>query len=318
MLAALVTLATGALQAAEEMRGAKDHPAVSRFEGALLVASSEVPFATLRLELGALKFDRTENRLRAAQSESIDGRVAHFLYVAPDATAGLEVRRNYEQALQTDGFRVMYACSQTACGAPHSRVYDIKTGLPRTAWGKVNFRDAAFHHVAARDEAGRVVLVLIGTYVAANDPHTGNAAIYQIVVEPRAATVGQVDVTAAALDNAIATGGKAAIYGLYFDTNSAELKPESQPQLAEIAKFLRTKPELKVLIVGHTDSQGSLEYNLTLSQKRAGAVARALSEQFGVASSRLTAHGAGMIAPVASNRTEAGRAKNRRVELVER
>ena len=72
-----------------------------------------------------------------------------------------------------------------------------------------------------------------------------------------------------------------------------------------------------MLIVGHTDGQGAFDYNLSLSQRRAQAIVSALTAS-GIAANRLTPAGAGMVAPVASNRTEDGRAKNRRVEIVER
>ena len=72
-----------------------------------------------------------------------------------------------------------------------------------------------------------------------------------------------------------------------------------------------------MLIVGHTDGQGGFDYNLSLSQRRAQAVADALASGFGIAAVRITPAGAGMVAPVATNRTEDGRAKNRRVEIVE-
>ena len=85
-----------------------------------------------------------------------------------------------------------------------------------------------------------------------------------------------------------------------------------------MAALLKAQPALKVAIVGHTDSQGTLESNLQLSRARADAVVAALKAQHGVDGARLSAHGLASLAPVASNRDEAGRARNRRVELVER
>ncbi|MCB1508545.1 MAG: OmpA family protein, partial [Hyphomicrobiaceae bacterium] len=75
---------------------------------------------------------------------------------------------------------------------------------------------------------------------------------------------------------------------------------------------------LNVLIVGHTDGRGAFDYNLSLSQRRAQSVVDAVVRGFGIPASRMTPAGAGMVAPVASNRTEEGRARNRRVEIVER
>jgi ligand-binding sensor domain-containing protein len=97
---------------------------------------------------------------------------------------------------------------------------------------------------------------------------------------------------------------------------SADVKPESDPALQEIAKLLKQDSKLKIYVVGHTDSQGTLNYNMDLSQRRSEAVVRSLTTQHGIVSSRLMAKGLGPLAPVESNDSDAGRAKNRRVELV--
>jgi outer membrane protein OmpA-like peptidoglycan-associated protein len=115
----------------------------------------------------------------------------------------------------------------------------------------------------------------------------------------------------------IKSTGHAAVYGIHFDTGKSEVKPESQPALQEVAKLLSSDPSLKLLVVGHTDSVGQLEANMKLSLARAEAVVQALVKNHGIAPGRLQAQGAGPIAPVTTNRTEEGRAKNRRVELVE-
>ncbi len=116
--------------------------------------------------------------------------------------------------------------------------------------------------------------------------------------------------------NDLKATGHAAVYGIYFDTGSAAVKPESEPALQEVAKLLGGDASLKVYVVGHTDSVGGLESNLKLSQARAEAVRTALTARHGIAAARLTAQGVGPLAPVASNATDEGKAKNRRVELV--
>src|SRR5690606_61719 len=95
------------------------------------------------------------------------------------------------------------------------------------------------------------------------------------------------------------------------------MRSDSKPQLDEIAKLLKAQPELKVLIVGHTDSKGALDYNRDLSYRRARSIVESLSREHGVAAARLTPLGVGMAAPMATNRTEEGRALNRRVEVVD-
>jgi outer membrane protein OmpA-like peptidoglycan-associated protein len=124
-------------------------------------------------------------------------------------------------------------------------------------------------------------------------------------------------VSAAALANDIAQTGHAVVYGIYFDAGKADLKPQSDPTLAEIGKLLTANAQLKLLVVGHTNNVGGLAANLVLSKQRADAVVAALVTRYHVAAARLRASGIGPLAPVATNRTEEGRAKNRRVELVE-
>jgi len=115
----------------------------------------------------------------------------------------------------------------------------------------------------------------------------------------------------------ISSTGHVAIYGIYFDFNKSDIKPESEPALSEIAKLLTGTPNLKVFIVGHTDNVGGVDYNMKLSQARADAVVKALTTKYKVNPQSLKAYGVGQLAPVAPNKTEEGRAKNRRVELVE-
>ena len=104
--------------------------------------------------------------------------------------------------------------------------------------------------------------------------------------------------------------------GIFFDFNKADLKPESKPALDELTKLLRANPSLRVWVVGHTDNVGSFDSNMKLSKDRADAVAKALSGKYGIAGERLKPHGVASLSPVATNETEEGRAKNRRVELV--
>ena len=144
----------------------------------------------------------------------------------------------------------------------------------------------------------------------------GNGQIWLTIVEKQGMTQ-EIVADAAAFSKGIEAEGHVAIEGIYFDTGKAEVKPESKPALDEITKLLTANPSLKLLVVGHTDSVGQFDANMKLSQARAEAVVQALVKDHGVAAARLKAQGAGPIAPVASNRTEDGRARNRRVELVE-
>jgi len=144
----------------------------------------------------------------------------------------------------------------------------------------------------------------------------GGPAVQLDVIEMKPMESGLVKVTAAALAGDITRMGHASVYGIYFDTGKADVKPESDAALAEIAKLLQQDPALKLHVVGHTDNVGTLVSNMDLSRRRADSVAKVLTAKYSIAAARLDAQGVGPLAPVASNDSEAGRAKNRRVELV--
>jgi OmpA-OmpF porin, OOP family len=143
----------------------------------------------------------------------------------------------------------------------------------------------------------------------------GNGVIWLRVVEKQAMEQ-QIVADAAAFGNDLKSTGHAAVYGIYFDTGKSTIKPESAQAIAEIAKLLGGDATLKIFVVGHTDNEGTVDGNIRLSQDRGAAVLQALVRDHGIAAARLRSYGCGSFAPVASNDTDEGRAKNRRVELV--
>jgi outer membrane protein OmpA-like peptidoglycan-associated protein len=142
-------------------------------------------------------------------------------------------------------------------------------------------------------------------------------SIINLVVVERSVMAQKVMASADIFANDIAASGHVAVYGIYFDVGKADIKPESDAAIGEIAKLLAQSGALKLHVVGHTDNVGDRQMNMTLSRSRAEAVMKVLVTKHGIAASRLSATGVGPYAPVASNRTEDGRARNRRVELVE-
>ena len=127
------------------------------------------------------------------------------------------------------------------------------------------------------------------------------------------------DITTASPDDiakALEKDGRVVISGgILFETDSAELMPSAADLVTRLSDVMKQNPDLKVAVVGHTDSTGDYNYNLKLSERRANAIVEALVKD-GVAANRLAAVGVGPLSPVASNDTTAGRAQNRRVELV--
>lgn len=162
---------------------------------------------------------------------------------------------------------------------------------------------------AARiDKAGAVTYVEVTTYDEGQQ--------YQLLLVEQKGMQDEVVTDAATMGKSISEDGKIAVYGMYFDTGKAVLKPESEPTLAQIVALLQQNPTLKLFVVGHTDSVGQAAANMTLSANRAAAVVAALTGK-GIGAGRLSSAGVGPYSPVASNRSEEGKARNRRVELVE-
>jgi OmpA-OmpF porin, OOP family len=140
--------------------------------------------------------------------------------------------------------------------------------------------------------------------------------MYRLSIVEREIMKQEVVANAEEMGNDINTTGHVSVYGIYFNTGKSEIKPESDAAISEIAELLKNNGSLKLYVVGHTDNVGSFDSNMRLSKDRADAVAKTLSGKYGIAAARLKPHGVSSLSPIASNDTEDGKAKNRRVELV--
>ena len=126
---------------------------------------------------------------------------------------------------------------------------------------------------------------------------------------------GTEDIAKSAIEKNLADTGRATLYGINFDFNSDVIKPESKPTLDKVVAIMKEKSDWKFSVEGHTDNVGGDAFNQTLSEKRAASVLKYLNDA-GIDASRLSSKGFGLSKPVAGNDSEAGRAQNRRVELV--
>jgi len=336
LLALTLSLAAPAGYAADDtpttdLRGSTDHPAISRFVGSLLVGYGQQDWATTEFP-GASGMSKSE-RHKFADPMQLEGKVTRLYYLGPVGKTPLEIFRNQQQALMAAGFKPRFSCELKPCADAYFALDTSARGKTMN-WAKGalvgvkgnNFKGARWGLPMAlgTDEArilagtlnrgGSDLQILVYTSEAENE-YTDRAASYIEIVEPKAMPTGQVTVDAKAIGQGLQAEGKIALYGILFDTGKAELKPESNPQLDQMVAVLRTQPTVKVFIVGHTDNAGSLEANVRLSQSRAQAVVAALMQR-GIAATRLQAHGNANFAPLASNASEEGRAKNRRVEMV--
>ena len=310
---------------ARDVAGGKDHPLISRYAGSWLVGYGEMSFGEDSLPLAG----GVENNT-FLKPQKVEGKITRLAYLAPTGATVVEVARNYEDALNKAGFAKRFACAGKACGpgriqAPLIRNVDEMKQIdsyggysdlamlvlntetdPHFVWGTVK-------------SGGRDVTVAVFTskQIATDDsPLNNRVGTYIEVIEPKAMEMGKVTVDANAIQKGLASDGKIALYGVYFDTGKADVKPESKAQLDEMAKLLNADKALKVFIVGHTDNAGVFDANVALSQRRAEAIVAVLTKQYQIDAKRMVARGVANLAPVASNDAEAGRGRNRRVELV--
>ncbi len=292
---------------AADVAGSKDHPVVSRYAGSEILKYDEKDFDSFSLPTGQVR----DRRSGPSASQALEGRITRIHYRAPDGRSALEVFRNYEQSLKVGGFSALFQCQDQACGNDFSYALDPP--------GIMHFSGKDQKYLAARlSRPSGDVYVSVYTTAAYGVGGANKNRVFTLldVIEVKPMQTGQVVVDASAMAREIAATGRVALYGIYFDSGKADVKPESQAALIEIAKLMKQDGALKLLVVGHTDSAGTFDYNIDLSRRRAQSVVQALVSNHAIEAARLKAWGVGYASPVASNRAEDGRAKNRRVELV--
>ena len=294
---------------AADLPGSKDNPFVSRFEGSSIVRYKVANYDTLNF----WKADK-DGKL-ASPPVAVEGKLVRVGYDIPKGQAGsLEVYRNYENALKENGFEI-----QTSVPVGGNTVQDLSAqrGLPGLSWSAS--QNDYYIYATKSDSAGKVhISVTVAELVSDQIDvfKNGDTAVFVDSIQEKAVGRKMVDGTSSEMAKQIASTGSVNLYGIYFDTDKTDIKPQSKPTLDEVGKLLAGDAGLKLKVVGHTDNIGTSEYNNSLSLRRARAVAGALVHDYNIAAERLTAIGAGFTQPVASNDTEDGRAKNRRVELV--
>jgi outer membrane protein OmpA-like peptidoglycan-associated protein len=271
-----------------------------------------------------------------SQSKPLEGRRTHLVYLLPENVSPLQAVRNYQNAVVGLGGKTLFECKSPECGGDPGRSSEGGGGdqsLPMTLWPEANIKDKHFSNghcaqtmrtseqrYAALELPKSNSFVSVLAYSGKDDLYckafNNRTIVVADVLEVKAMQQKMVTVKAEEMSQAINANGRVALYGLYFDTAKADVKPESRDTLEQIAKLLAGAPALRLLVVGHTDNVGEFGANTDLSKRRADAVVAALAGQYKVERKRLTPVGVSFASPVAANTSEEGRAKNRRVELV--
>lgn len=233
---------------------------------------------------------------------------------APGQTP-LQVIAPLRDQLQAAGFETLLDCAAAACGGFDFRFATEVLPAPNMY---VNIRE--YHVITARQGTGDVVSIIASTsagvaYVQIiHAGGGGNGAATAVTASPT--TPSGAPLSSGNLGDTLLARGHVVLDALDFETGAADLGPGPFATLNRLSEFLKSRPDLTVALVGHTDSVGSLDGNISLSRRRAQAVRQHLIEVYGVPPAQMEAEGMGYLAPLASNLDTAGRDANRRVEVV--
>ena len=317
----------------QDLKGLGDPPGLSRYTGSVLLYRNDADYDELRLPVSR-PVDKGGEPVALKVLEA-RGQRSSLQYLVPPGRSPLEVLRNYQQAYKAQGFETVYECAGPACGASEVSLHGFDLGrllVPANYASAIGDNSPAacaggafvgdLRYAVLQNKASGAAMALMswkpGNVSAYCDEAAfkKHASVFLVRVQPQARAQTMETLSASELGQSLTATGKVAVYGILFDTNKSDIKPESRPSLEQIGALMKQNPGIRLHVVGHTDNVGGFDANLGLSKRRAEAVAAALTKDFGVARERLTANGVASLAPVQSNADEAGRARNRRVELV--
>ena len=253
----------------------------------------------------------------AMRTLRVEGRIVQQAWrIEAQGMSTLQIFAPLRDQIVAAGFNILYDCAGQGCGGFDFRFNTRIMAAPDMFVDLFDYRFLSARRDGA-DEAD-------GEYVSLIVSRSGTTGYVQVIQAGGA----RIDVTDGAVglrpepavDQPLADGllqeGHVILSDLDFETGSSSLSDGPYPSLEALANFLSADTARRVALVGHTDSVGALDANMALAQRRAASVLERLVARYGVTRTQLEAQGVGYLAPIAANRTEAGREANRRVEAV--
>jgi len=324
LLTGLLLLTSIVFAQSIDKKGSKDHPLISRFNDSTIKHYEAKNFDMYILPLGTFvekdgrkPWRMIKSQRKLSKTRQLEGKITRIQYMVTEEHSTTEIYRNYQLALKKAGFEILFTGKGEdlgRCNVWIEHLYSVLNPLSHNIMFKLRGEDSHQRYLSARLSHPKGD-VYVSLNISCDRSKCPTIQLDVIEVKPMQTelVVINMDAMARELDRI----GRVAIYGIYFDTNKADVKAESRPTLQEIVMLLQQNSELRLYVVGHTDNIGKLSHNMQLSQKRSNAVVEKLISDYAVDANRLKAYGVGPLAPVTSNKNEEGRAKNRRVELVE-
>ena len=281
IIGALLVSAQGDHAVAQQERQVDEHPVIKPFPGFVFD-----PGESEHKDFNVYEFPVYDPKADDTVDKKIKGEYWNLYYECFDAEGNIredisqfEVAENFKRAALEKGGKILYDDAEDG-----EITFTIPLESGNTLWGHLRVHWSAQYYITLVEEEAMVQKLTFG---------------------------------AEEIKRKLDEKGHVAIYGIHFDIDKADLKPEAADQLQEMVKLMLAYPDLRIEIEGHTDSTGTPEHNMNLSQRRADTVRNYLL-LFGIDEARITTKGYGQTKPVASNDTDDGRALNRRVELVKK
>jgi outer membrane protein OmpA-like peptidoglycan-associated protein len=298
-----------------DVAGCKDNILISRLKGSSMQFCKTVNWDTYILPYS--KIISVEGTKTWEKKLKLQGEINRIQYITDKSNNSTFVFANYLSAIKNANWNILFSGSgDNELGNESFEWQYYMFGnegfdLGDKIGSKYSFRGGNYAYIAAKYEDDDATY-FASIYIIEQENST---MINQDIITVKNPDVGLV--TAKSMTEKIDNKGHIALDGLFFDTGKTILIDKSIPALKNIAEYLNKNQDKKFLIIGHTDNVGDIQFNITLSENRAKAVMKELITNYGVNNKQLEAYGIANFSPMISNKTEEGRAKNRRVEIVE-
>ena len=315
-----VTLLSCLSLLAQDINKAKDHELVTRYPGSKIIYYFQKDYNELKFAVKSGKPEKEPQKWL-----EVSGHQTSIVYEIPMGKSTVEVMKNYQDAFKANNAEILFQCKGGECDGTttwySAKFFEKVYGKDnRQSNGEIShYYSFGTYHVSQRYMVGKITTSDKVYYVEIGMTPTYDGKPVKVcveVIEQEALQSGLIVINADVIKDKLEKEGKLILDGILFDTGKATLKQSSFSVIEMVGEYLNKNPKARIYIVGHTDDVGSLDTNLQLSEDRAGAVVSALMNNYGDFGTRLTPLGVGPACPVATNETEEGRMKNRRVEIV--
>lgn len=301
-------------QETKDIKGAKDNPLISRFENSYIAYFKTVKWDSYFLPIS--KIIKVDGQNAWKKKLILKGEINRIQYTTAKENTAAFVYMNYLSALKKSNWEILFSGKGEEELGNSSYEWQFTMFQEGFKQGdkfgnKYGFRGADYAYITAKYEENDTSYYAM-IYIVEKDNFT---LITQDIIKVKNPDLGLV--TAKELTEQIDKKAHLVLGGIFFETGKATITDKSSAALNNIAEYLNSHKDKKFFIVGHTDNTGDFNLNITLSENRAKAVMTELVNKYNVDANQVKAYGVANLSPITSNKTDVGKAKNRRVEIVE-